>query len=139
MPRLLVATFAACGLAACATPVEQRTLPPPAARQIAERSDCTAAAFPDDRFISEAFTDRFNGSYYHESRQLDVRREAQRLFVGPPGGPRRQLQRVTDIPGEGAFRDRCGVAYRFVLPPDGPGGYVTLTEPNGARTEWHRR
>jgi hypothetical protein len=41
--------------------------------------------------------------------------------------------------GAGAFRDGCGTTYDFILPPDGPGGYVIITEPIGARSEWHRR
>ncbi len=50
-----------------------------------------------------------------------------------------QLRPATPIRGAAAFRDGCGTRYDFFLPPDGPGGYVVVTEPNGARSEWHRR
>jgi hypothetical protein len=50
-----------------------------------------------------------------------------------------QLKPAAQMKGAGAFRDGCGTTYDFILPPDGPGGYVIITEPIGARSEWHRR
>jgi hypothetical protein len=102
------------------------------------RRNCSAVSFPSDRFISASFTDKFNGHYFNGRHNLTVWREDQRLFIGAPGGSRVQLQRSSGA-GEGSFRDGCGTSYRFVLPPDGPGGYLIVSEPNGARSEWHRR
>lgn len=120
--------------AACVAPavqaVEEAAIPP---------VPCEATMFPDDRFISPSFTDKYNGRYWSGSRQLDVWRREQRMFVGPPGGPWRQLQRTSDIGGEGSFRDGCGTAYQFILPPDGLGGYLVMREPNGRQSDWHRR
>ena len=121
--------LACTGLAACVTPAE-----PPAAR-----ADCAATTFPDDPAIQQAFTDRFNGRYWNNNEQVTVWREGQRLFIGDRQGPRVQLRRAEQMQGAGAFRDGCGTSYDFILPPDGPGGYVIVTEPTGARSEWHRR
>jgi hypothetical protein len=114
---------------ACATPAA-----PPAAS-----ADCAAATFPDDPAIAAAFTDRFNGRYWNNRESVTVWREGRRLYIGAPAGPRVQLRPATPTRGAAAFRDGCGTAYDFYLPPDGPGGYVVVTEPNGARSEWHRR
>ena len=121
---------AAVCLAACVTPPE-----PPLPRHAA----CEDATFPDDPAIQPAFTDKFNGRYWNNNRHVTVWREGQQLFIGAPDGPRVQLQRTSPIRGAGAFRDGCGVIYDFILPPDGPGGYVIVTAPNGQRSEWHRR
>ena len=127
-PALLAAPVLG-ALAACATTAEAPERP----------AACAAATFPGDRFVAPAFTDKFNGRYVaSDGRIRDVWRRDERLFIGPPGGPWRQLQRTSEIPGEGQFRDGCGAAYRFVLPPDGPGGWLTVTEPDGARSDWHR-
>jgi hypothetical protein len=117
------------GLGACA----------PAAEPQGARAACERSAFPDDPAISAAFTDRFNGRYWNNEEQVTVWREGQRLFIGAPPRERVQLQRSAAGGGEGNFRDGCGTTYQFILPPDGPGGYVVVTEPNGARSEWHRR
>lgn len=127
MRRLALA--ACCCLAACVTPAE-----PPAVR-----ADCATATFPDDPAIQAAFTDRFNGRYWNNEEHVTVWREGQRLYIGAPQGPRVQLRRAEQMQGSGAFRDGCGATYDFILPPDGPGGYVVITEPNGTRSEWHRR
>jgi hypothetical protein len=127
MRRLALA--AGFSLAACATPAT-----PPAARP-----GCSAAVFADDPAIQVAFTDRFNGRYWNNDEQVTVWREGQRLYIGDPQGSRVQLRRAEQMQGAGAFRDGCGATYDFILPPDGPGGYVIITEPNGARSEWHRR
>jgi hypothetical protein len=133
MRRAFIPVLAAFGLWASATTVDDGVQP------AAAQAGCAAATFPDDRFIAQAFTDKFNGRYHNGERQLDVWRREQRLFVGEPGGKPRQLRRASDIPGAGEFLDGCGRAYQFVLPPDGPGDYVTIVEPSGARAEWHRR
>jgi len=119
----------------CATLAGCMTAPAPPA----SRSDCSAATFPDDPAIRAAFTDRFNGRYWNNEEQVTVWREGQRLYIGAPQGARVQLRRAEQMQGAGAFRDGCGATYDFILPPDGPGGYVIITEPNGARSEWHRR
>lgn len=113
----------------CVTPAE----PQPA------RAQCDAATFGDDPAISAAFTDKFTGRYWNSNEQVTVWREGQRLFIGSPEGARVQLQRANPTQGSGAFRDGCGATYDFFLPPDGPGGYFVITEPNGSRSEWHRR
>ena len=105
----------------------------------AVRADCAMVTFPDDPAIQAAFTDRFNGRYWNNHEQMTVWREGQRLYIGAPPGPRVQLRRAAQMQGAGAFRDGCGTTYDFILPPDGPGGYVIVSEPNGARSEWHRR
>ena len=127
MRRLCLLAFAS--LSACVTPAE-----PPA-----PRAACAAATFPDDPAIQVAFTDRFNGRYWNNQEQVTVWREGQRLYIGAPQGRRVQLRRAEQMQGAGAFHDGCGTTYDFILPPDGPGGYVVITEPNGARSEWHRR
>jgi hypothetical protein len=68
-----------------------------------------------------------------------VWREGQRLYIGKSGHQRVQLKPAAQMQGAGAFRDGCGTLYDFTLPPDGPGGYVIITELNGARSRWHRR
>lgn len=100
---------------------------------------CAAATFPDDQLIGPAFTDKFTGRYWSGSRHLDVWRQNQRMFIGTPGGPMRQLRRASEIPGEGLFRDGCGITYHFILPPDGPGGMLRVTERTGDTSEWRRR
>ena len=127
MRRLILALFLP--LPACVTATQPR----------AARAACERTAFPDDPRISAAFTDRFNGRYWNNEEHVTVWREGQRLFIGAPPRERVQLQRTAAGGGEGNFRDGCGTAYQFILPPDGPGGYVVVTEPNGARSEWHRR
>jgi len=125
-------TVAALLLAGCAGPAQ-------APHETAVPWDCKETVFPDDRFVSEAFTDKYEGLYWSAAARLRVWREGQRLYVEPPDGPRRQLRRLGDVPGEGRFQDGCGVTYDFLLPPDGPGGYVVVTQSNGARSEWPRR
>ena len=132
MLRLLTTTVALATLGACTA----TTAPPPL--PLAGQPDCAAATFSDDRFVAPAFTDKLNGRYHSGARHLDVWREGQRLYIGTPGSERRQLQR-TSIPGSGDFRDSCGRSYRFILPPDGPGGFLLITDPGSAATEWHRR
>ena len=123
------------GLAACFSLAACLTAPaPPQAR-----AECAAATFPEDPAIQAAFTDRFNGRYWNNDEQVTVWREGQRLYIGAPQGARVQLRRADPMQSAGAFRDGCGASYDFILPPDGPGGYVIITEPNGARSEWHRR
>ncbi len=100
---------------------------------------CADAVFPEDQFIGPAFTDKFTGRYWNGTRHTDVWRQNRRMFVGTPGGPTRQLQRASDTPGEGLFRDGCGARYHFILPPDGPGGMLRMVAPDGTRSEWHRR
>ena len=124
-----IALVAWCCLAACVTPPERAAV----------RADCAAATFPDDPAIQAAFTDRFNGLYWNNNEQVSVWREGRRLYIGAPQGPRVQLERAAQMQGAGAFRDGCGATYDFILPPDGPGGYVVITAPTGARSEWHRR
>ena len=36
------------------------------------------------------------------------------------------------------FQDGCGATYLFMLPPDGPGGMLTIHEPDGRASEWSR-
>lgn len=108
-------------------------------RQQTVAANCAAATFPDDPFIAASFTDKFTGRFWSGERYLDVAREGRRMFVRRPETGQRQLRRVGDIPGEGSFRDGCDTRYEFTLPPDGPGGYVTITDPDGGRSEWHRR
>ena len=122
-------------LAACFSLASCVAVPPPPSA----RASCAAATFPDDPAIRAAFTDRFNGRYWSNDEQVTVWREGQRLYIGAPTGVRVQLRPAEQIQGAGAFRDGCGATYDFILPPDGPGGYVVISEPNGARSEWHRR
>ena len=111
----------------------------PGARQAAPASYCAAAAFPDDPQIGPAFTDRYNGSYWNNSEQVTVWREGQRLYIGASPHTRVQLKRAPQLQEANAFSDGCGSSYAFILPPDGAGGYVIITEENGARNQWHRR
>lgn len=108
-------------------------------KQPSAQADCSSALIPADRLIGSSFTDKFNGLYWNGAERLQVWREDQRLFLGRAGESRVQLQRQGEIAGEGWFRDGCNTSYQFQLPPDGPGGYLTIAEPHGARSEWHRR
>lgn len=127
--RPLVVTLSLCATA-CVTP---------AGSQTARDADCAAATFTDDPLIGPAFTDRFNGRYWNNSEQVIVGREGQRLYIGRTGQTRVQLKPASRLQGAGAFRDACRTTYEFILPPDGPGGYLIITEQNGAQSEWHRR
>ncbi len=137
-PRLLASTLFPL-LAACSVVSSSRDAIFGRGSRAEPQPACAEAAFPDDRFVGPAFTDKFTGRYWKGSEHLDVWRQDQRMFIGSPAGPRRQLERASDIPGEGLFRDGCGIGYHFILPPDGPGGMLRMTEPNGARSQWRRR
>ena len=111
----------------------------PAAPQVERARDCAAATFADNPLLTAAFTARFDGRYWNSNEHVVVWREGQRLYVRRSGHTRVQLRPASQMQGAGAFRDGCGTTYDFILPPDGPGGYVIITQPNGARSEWHRR
>jgi hypothetical protein len=98
---------------------------------------CAATRFPEDPRIDAWSVDKFAGRYRSGAQLLDVARQDEHgLVVRRAGYGTRDL--ATDNVESWKFHDGCGVTYTFVLPPDGPGGMLTIHEPDGRVSEWTR-
>ena len=98
---------------------------------------CAATRFPENQRIGPATVDKFAGTYRNGKEVLYVTREGEHRFVVQrPGFGTREL--ATDNIEGWRFRDGCGLIYDFMLPPDGPGGWLKITGPVGAVSNWNR-
>lgn len=129
-------------LAACATQ-PQAVAPPPAVATGATALGQPATAyppacavqFPPNPRIAAWSADKFVGSYASGPLRLSVRRVDNHLLIEQPGGGPTQIN--TDSAESWNFADGCGTRYAFMLPPDGPGAWLTITTAR-FRSEWHR-
>jgi hypothetical protein len=100
---------------------------------------CAATRFPEDRSIGSWSVDKFAGRYRSGDDLLYVTREGEhRFIVQRKGYGKRELATATDNVDSWKFRDGCGLAYQFVLPPDGPGAWLKIIEPTGRVSDWNR-
>jgi hypothetical protein len=137
VPVLLVA------VSAC-TPTTQGVAPDPVQpepaiykpRVAADYPPACAAQFPPNPNIAAWSADKFAGAYRSGERALTVRRERNHLLVEQPGKAATQVN--SDNVEQWLFRDGCGTSYQFMLPPDGPGAWLTVTTSDGVKTEWSR-
>ena len=97
---------------------------------------CARTAFPANERIDAATVDKYAGTYSTNTQKLTVRRDEHRLLVEQTGYGTREL--TTDNLDSGTWRDGCGATYEFMLPPDGPGAMLNLTDPDGSKSRWRR-
>lgn len=97
---------------------------------------CTNARLAENPRFAAWNIDKFAGTYRNGSATLTVARIGEHRFVVTRAGEQRDL--ATDTVESWLFHDGCGSTYQFVLPPDGPGGWLTITDPGGAKSEWRR-
>ena len=95
-----------------------------------------AAEFPPNPNIAAWSADKFTGTFRSGALALTVRRSGNHLLVEQPGRAATQIN--SDSAESWQFVDRCGATYGFMLPPDGPGAWLTVTTAAGQRSDWHR-
>jgi hypothetical protein len=91
---------------------------------------------PEDSRFAAWNVDKFGGVYRSQDATLTVARVGEHRLVVMRGGETRDL--AAENVESWLFQDGCGSQYRFLLPPDGPGALLTITDPGGAKSEWHR-
>lgn len=133
MKRLLPLP-AALALAACFGPAPP---PPPLPAELYGGADCASTVFPTDPSVGAWSVDKFGGVYRRGRESVTVSRQDHRFLV------HRVRYGVREIRAEGPeswnFRDGCGVRYAFVLPTDGPGAMLAITDLDGTVTRWNRQ
>jgi hypothetical protein len=113
-------------LAGCAT-----TNRPPA------QPSCADTHFAENPRIAAWSVDKFAGRYRNGADELHVTRQGEHRFVVQrPGYGTREL--ATENVESWKFHDGCGLIYEFVLPPDGPGAWLKITDTSGAVSNWTR-
>jgi hypothetical protein len=122
-------TLSLLALAGCAS------APPPLA-PFAESPACAATVFPANPQFGAWSVDKFAGAYASASRALTVRREGNRLLLEHAGQAPREIT-TADL-NSWQFHDGCGVSYKFMLPPDGPGAMLIISAPGAMPTQWRR-
>jgi hypothetical protein len=129
-------------LAACATQPAVVESPAPTSQPIVRdqpASDYPPACsveFPPNPNIAAWSTDKFAGSYASGTLRLTVRRAGNHMLVERAGAAATQIN--SDSAESWAFADGCGTRYLFMLPPDGPGAWLTITTAAGVKSDWHR-
>ena len=131
LPVLIPASLA---LAACLGPAPP---PPPLPAELYGGADCASTVFPTDTSVAAWSVDKFAGVYRRGRESVTVSRQDHRFLI------HRVRYGVREARAEGpqswTFRDGCGVRYAFVLPPDGPGAALTITDLDGTVTRWNRQ
>ena len=117
------------GIAACSSTTHTQ---PTAARQ----PECSLITYPENERIGAWSVDKFTGRYSDGTHMLTVRRDQRRLIVEGWVLGTRQLTAASVE--SWTWRDGCGVNYAFILPPDGPGAWLTVRMPDGRTSDWHR-
>ncbi|MEO7365379.1 MAG: hypothetical protein ABIW03_03580 [Sphingomicrobium sp.] len=110
--------------------------PVPMSAPTAHAPACASMVFPTNPQIGAGSVDKFAGAYASGTRSLTVRREGSRLLV--QDGTQAPREITTSDLNSWEFHDGCGISYRFVLPPDGPGAMLTILAPGASATQWHR-
>jgi len=134
MMRNLFVASAALSLTACygAAPP-----PPPPPIELYGTADCASTVFPTDPSVNAATVDKFGGVYRAGRESVTVSRQDNRFLL------HRVLYGVRELRADAAeswtFHDGCGVRYEFVLPPDGPGAMLTITDRDGTTSRWRRQ
>ena len=116
-------------LAACAVTPQTRT-----SQQ--SQPQCALAIFPENDRIGGWSVDKFTGRFSRGSDTLTVRRDQHRFLIEGWTLGTREL--TAESVESWTWLDGCGVRYEFVLPPDGPGGWLKLIMSDGTTTDWHR-
>lgn len=93
--------------------------------------------FPTDPSVAAWSVDKFGGVYRRGRESVTVSRQDHRFLI------HRVRYGVREARAEGpqswVFRDGCGLRYQFVLPPGGPGAWLTITDLDGTVTRWTRQ
>lgn len=110
--------------------------PPPPPELGMAPAPCAATIFPTNTRIAAWSVDKFTGRYVRGSDSLTVHRDQHRLLVTRPGFGTREISSA-DIESW-SWNDGCGVRYDFLLPPDGPGARLRITDLNGIVSDWQR-
>ena len=113
---------------------------PPPAQLPAEyygTADCASTVFPTDPSVNAATVDKFGGVYRLGRESVTVSRQDHRFLLHRVRYGVRELR--ADAAQSWAFHDGCGLRYDFVLPPDGPGAWLTITERDGSISRWRRQ
>ena len=110
--------------------------PPPPPELGAAPASCADTIFPLNPQIGAWSVDKFTGHYRRGGQTLTVTRHNQRLLVMRPGFGTREI--TAGNVESWLWHDACGVRYRFTLPPDGPGGWLHITEIDGTASDWRR-
>lgn len=110
--------------------------PPPPELGTAAPANCADTIFPLNPQIGAWSVDKFTGHYRLGQQALTVTRHKQRLLVMRPGFGTREITAASVDSRQ--WHDACGVRYQFTLPPDGPGGWLRITELNGTVSDWRR-
>jgi hypothetical protein len=106
------------------------------ASQVVAQPACASVRLPENPRFGPAFTDKFNGTYFNGTESVRVHRLGAHRMVIYRGGVPRDL--ATNDVESWLFTDACGARYHFNLPPDGPGGWLKITDPGQPTTDWHR-
>ena len=111
---------------------------PPPTKQAALRAQpqCALITYPTNERIAGWSVDKFAGRYVAGQNAVTVRRDQHRLLV--EGWVLGSRELTADSIESWTWRDGCGVSYGFMLPPDGPGGRLRVTLPDGSTSDWHR-
>lgn len=126
--------LAALPMAACLGPAPP---PPPMPAELYGAADCASTVFPTDPTVNAATVDKFAGVYRRGRESVTVSRQDHRFLLHRVRYGVRELR--AEAPQSWYFRDGCGVRYAFVLPPDGPGGMLTITDLDGTSSRWNRQ
>jgi len=130
MRALILPLAAALALGACvAAPV----MPVPV---VPAQPACATVPLPENPRFGPALTDKFHGTYVNGAESVRVTRLGAHRLVIYRGGIPRDL--ATDNIEGWLFTDACGARYNFMLPSDGPGAWLKITDPGAATTDWHR-
>lgn len=100
-------------------------------------ADCASTVFPTDPSVTPATVDKFGGVYRLGRESVTVSRQDHRFLLHRVRYGVRELR--ADAVQSWAFHDGCGLRYEFVLPPDGPGAWLTITERDGSISRWRRQ
>jgi hypothetical protein len=124
---LAAPTIALLALGACSTTV---------AVPVASQPACESIRLPENPQFGGWSVDKFVGRFSNGAASVTVSRIGDHRLVIDRGGQARDL--ATENLDSWLFTDACGSEYRFMLPTDGPGAWLKITDPDGTVSDWIR-